>query len=524
MADRYQTQCPHCGVKFQITAQQLQLANGTVRCGSCLQVFQANQNLVPLTDGAPPAAAGGSARPSARPPAATPADVRATVQRPAISVPPRPTAPTRPTSPAPADEDLADQILRELETPAGRPTVAKAPTAVPPKAPPKAPPKTPAATTPPKAATPPATPKAPAAPSWTPPAQPKTAAPADKGGWAPPPQHRAAPAKPPAPSNASRHGIHENRIDNIQLGTRQQMEGKFVVDDPFGVESSAMDDKDFRPEEDESWAKDLIGEKPLDEREERLRKFQISSGDLSLSDPTGVQHTSGLAARIQRMADDAAGDMPSPIRRTAPAGGSQVDDEFDFLSDPGLTMQDVDLPGIDDSGDHLLAAAQAHQVRWGSDIFWGTLSAVFLLALLGQYMAAHIDTLARDPAWRGMYEVACGAVGCALPGDSDVRRIQGANLVVRSHPAAGNALVVDAVIYNRASFEQPFPRIELAFSDTQGTPVAGRVFAPEEYLKGELAETRVMPVDTPIHLSLEILDPGPDAVNYELRFLPTPVK
>ncbi len=520
MAERFQTQCPHCGVKFQITDRDLQAASGNVRCGSCLQVFQATENLVPLA-GAAPAPSAASARPSAQQPAApsarptarpaTPADAQATVQRPAISVPtpaaPAAAAPKAPaaTKPAASHDDLVDQILRELEDSA--------------QAAPKAPPAKPAAPAKPAtptAAPPKATPPS-SNPSWAPPpsAKPKPAAPASVaapaptaggGGWgAPPPK---APAKPTPAAPAAKPS---KPVD----------ESKFASDDPFGIQSTSFDEKDFTPEADESWAKDLLGEKPIDEREERVRKFQISADDLKLTDNTGVQHTSGLAARLAQM-DGATsdGEMPTPIRRTAPAGGSQVDDEFDFLSDPGLTMQDVELPGIEEGNDSLLAAAQAHQVRWGRDIFWGTLSLVFLLVLLGQYLVANRDTLARDPAWQGVYAVACGAFGCQLPGASDIRRIQGANLVVRNNPAVPGVLVVDAIIYNRASFTQPFPRLELGFNDMQGNPVAGRVFEPAEYLKGELAETNSMPSDTPIHLTLEIRDPGATAVNYELRFLP----
>lgn len=509
MADRFQTQCPHCGVKFQITAQQLQLANGTVRCGSCLQVFQANQNLVPLAS-TPPAGVG-SARGTSKP-AAPPADAQATVQRPAITVPPRPAAPAKPAAQPPrpnippaVDDDLADMILRELDEPAPARPAARPPAAA----------KPPAAAGPAWAPPPPAGAKAPPA---TPQATPGWGAP-------PPPKPAAKPAAPPpAPaSNAARYGIEENKT-RISIGG--ELDERLIDDqDPFGISSAAttMEDKDFHPEADESWAKALLGEGPKDERDERVRKFQISADELSIVDTTGVQKKSGLAERMERLAGGAprgrGNDMPAPIKRTAPAGGSQVDDELDFLADPGLTLQDVELPDLD-SNDDLVTAAQAHQVSWGGDVFWGTLSAVFLLVLLGQYLAFNKDTLARDPAWRGIYEVACGAIGCTLPGDSAVGRIQGANLVIRSHPSLANALMVDAVVYNRAPFAQPFPRLELGFTDAAGKPVAGRVFAPEEYLKGELAGAASMPPDTPIHLSLELLDPGPAAINYELRFLP----
>ena len=48
------TQCPCCNSTFSISAQLLHAANGKVRCGACLSVFLAEQQLVdsePATDG-----------------------------------------------------------------------------------------------------------------------------------------------------------------------------------------------------------------------------------------------------------------------------------------------------------------------------------------------------------------------------------------------------------------------------------------------------------------------------------------
>ena len=51
-----------------------------------------------------------------------------------------------------------------------------------------------------------------------------------------------------------------------------------------------------------------------------------------------------------------------------------------------------------------------------------------------------------------------------------------------------------------------------------GLLVAGRRFPPGEYLDGEVSAGDLMPVSTPVQLSLEIADPGEDAVNYTLKF------
>jgi hypothetical protein len=75
---------------------------------------------------------------------------------------------------------------------------------------------------------------------------------------------------------------------------------------------------------------------------------------------------------------------------------------------------------------------------------------------------------------------------------------------------------VDAILINNASFDQPFPDLVLAFSAIDETPVASRRFTPKEYLAGELAGMKRIPQKQPVHITLELADPGPDAPNYHL--------
>lgn len=46
MAETFITQCPHCSTSFRITDEHLAVANGSVRCGACLQVFSARSHLL----------------------------------------------------------------------------------------------------------------------------------------------------------------------------------------------------------------------------------------------------------------------------------------------------------------------------------------------------------------------------------------------------------------------------------------------------------------------------------------------
>lgn len=150
---------------------------------------------------------------------------------------------------------------------------------------------------------------------------------------------------------------------------------------------------------------------------------------------------------------------------------------------------------------------------------WGTLCALALLALPAQFLYYNFDALARDQRSRPLLENLCFLAQCELPARVDISRIRSANLLVRQHPEFPNALAIDVILYNRADFEQPFPVLQMHFTDAGGREVANRRFRPEEYLSGELAGVRLMPPQTPIHVALDMLDPGPQASGYSLEFL-----
>ncbi|MGC8120586.1 DUF3426 domain-containing protein [Marinobacter sp. VGCF2001] len=149
-----------------------------------------------------------------------------------------------------------------------------------------------------------------------------------------------------------------------------------------------------------------------------------------------------------------------------------------------------------------------------------------VLALLGVLVAQvtwyQFDRLSAIPQLRPFYEKGCEIAGCELKPLVNVEAIESRKLVVRTDPENRTQLVVDAVILNRAGFEQPFPAIALTFSNLNGDVVAQSTFTPEEYLAGEGTALTSMPVETPVRIAIRIRDPGRDAVNYNLSFRPSP--
>ena len=148
---------------------------------------------------------------------------------------------------------------------------------------------------------------------------------------------------------------------------------------------------------------------------------------------------------------------------------------------------------------------------------WTILALLLTLGLAGQFAYYQFDSLSKREPWRSLYAQVCPALDCALPPLADIRAIRTSNLVVRSHPEIAGALIVDAVLLNTAPFAQPFPKLQLSFSDLKNQPVASRLFTPREYLQGELAGRKQMPSGSPVHIAIEIVDPGKSAVNYELH-------
>jgi hypothetical protein len=142
-----------------------------------------------------------------------------------------------------------------------------------------------------------------------------------------------------------------------------------------------------------------------------------------------------------------------------------------------------------------------------------------LLALVGGELLYLLREPLRDhPTIRPWQESLCSVVGCELPKRRDTEKLGAIAKVVISHPKFRDALRIDLSLQNRANFAQPFPTIRILFLDQQDRPVAGRDFAPADYLVGPLSDKTVAQPMVPEQIVLEIKDPGPEAVNYRFSY------
>jgi len=404
MTDSFVTQCPHCQTSFRVSHAQLSVARGVVRCGSCLQVFNAAKQLLEQA-GKEPVAPVVPAIVEAPPPA----EPRAISQK-------QWTAAELDLDSLDLDEELARLEQREI--------------------------------------------------------QPTTEFTRHREDTLSARRDNAETEEPWSDSLFS-----ESAADRAQTEEEDLPEPEQVPNKPSRTEPS-------------------LSLEPVEPEDE------ATPPQLRLHDPLDAPvHHERLSATASDEHDD---DLPSiePLRKRRER------------SEPGVrtdVLQDL-------TDDPLQLDWQQRRSPWGRRLFWLLLIVLGAGALVGQYVAYHFDELARQDQYRPWFQQLCPQIGCTVPSKVDIAKIKSSNLVVRSHPEFNGALVVDAIIYNRAPFSQPFPLLELRFADLNGHLIASRRFKPGEYLSGDLEGMAEMPPQTPIHIALDILDPGAKAVNYSLSF------
>lgn len=144
---------------------------------------------------------------------------------------------------------------------------------------------------------------------------------------------------------------------------------------------------------------------------------------------------------------------------------------------------------------------------------------LMLLLLALQWVYFNRTDLAGDARWRPALERYCTLLRCDLPLRTDLARVQMIQRDVRRHPEVEDALLINATFENRADFVQPYPVLEVSFTDRSGIPVAMRRFLPSEYLAAGTDLAAGLPSNLPLQVVLEVQDPGEAATSFQFGFL-----
>lgn len=181
-------------------------------------------------------------------------------------------------------------------------------------------------------------------------------------------------------------------------------------------------------------------------------------------------------------------------------------------------LVDADLEPLDE--DPVLLEAARHQRRKRLQQAGLALASVVLLAtLVLQFVSAHLDALSQRATFAPFRPLACRLLDCPpAPDSTRFGSLYSQELLIRTHPRRDNALEVSFLFRNDADAAQPFPGLELSFRTIDNEPLANRLFLPAEYLPPELRPLGLMPANSSVQILLELVDPGPAAVNYTMAF------
>ena len=241
--------------------------------------------------------------------------------------------------------------------------------------------------------------------------------------------------------------------------------------------------------------------------------------------PPAVQDFGGDEQTDSAVAGSVAGaeqEVTPPVgrQRQAPVA-YRVDADFFASPAAGELGHAAAAGGVSARQPHGLLLEELPERNGVSKSAWLGLAASLLLSLLlaGQYAWAERYQLAGNPDIRPLLDRFCGMLGCDLPLRHDLTQLEILEREVRDHPRVEGALLISATFVNEAPFVQAWPVFEVAFSDVSGTPVAVRRFRPSDYLPSGFDTGAGMQPGQQTHLVLEVLDPGSNAVSFQLDFL-----
>ena len=150
---------------------------------------------------------------------------------------------------------------------------------------------------------------------------------------------------------------------------------------------------------------------------------------------------------------------------------------------------------------------------------WVTLLVILVGATLVNIAITFQEPLLQQPQIRQAAEAAGLVEPVPEAPFSDLSLIHLVSRDIHPHPTVDNALVLSATMINRAALSQAYPVLEITLFDLQQRPLALRRFQPAEYLDETSDQTLGLTPGVLLPIVLEMHDPGPQAVGFEIRFL-----
>ena len=209
----------------------------------------------------------------------------------------------------------------------------------------------------------------------------------------------------------------------------------------------------------------------------------------------------------------AAADPPSPAARAPPprAPGGQPADA-DAVSAPAAyaaraTAAPADA-GTSEEAATLAARALPHA--------WAAGTGLALLLLLGQIVNHYRDRLAADTRFNHALTSLYGAFGVKLAPAWDLRAYDVRQLGASVDSTSNGLITVRASVKNGARHPQPLPLLRVTLEDRFGNRIASRDVAPRFYLPPAVPASSLLASGQRVDAQVGFVDPGASAVGFEI--------
>jgi len=232
--------------------------------------------------------------------------------------------------------------------------------------------------------------------------------------------------------------------------------------------------------------------------------------------PTKVKGRSPASVAVQKAISEA---NQTEVVYSDTAGEQALNIPQNVISDPDVIIENnIPTLAIPKALLEDFEQEKVSHTNYRSMLTWGGLSILMMIIFLGQAIYFKHNELGQISQFRPWVEMFCKHASCELSLQADIAKIELLGQDIRTHPKNDGALLVSATIINNASFTQPYPGLQLSFSDINGVKVATRNFLPKDYLPSKYSRKKGMESNIPIQLELELIDPGKSAVNFEFDF------
>jgi hypothetical protein len=199
------------------------------------------------------------------------------------------------------------------------------------------------------------------------------------------------------------------------------------------------------------------------------------------------------------------------------AGDPATRAEFVLPSGTRLTLNrgvaDMDL-GPQPEPSHVLEQVRKHRLQMSRR--WSLASGAMGLLLIVQLVNFNRDALARSPALGGAISRVYAGFGVKLSPHWDLNAYQLRQWGAAADPEDSGTLRVRASVLNSADHAQPYPLLRLTLQDRYGGRVAARDLEPREYLHVSPGQNELLGAGQRVDADIAIVDPGKDAVGFEL--------